>query len=256
MEDTTLPKALRSLPKLDTSYIFVADLHIDLDEVDRMEVFIHFLEKKLGQGYTIFIMGDLFNFWAGNAQGYVGTVRSFLRQLQEITSTQRLFFLNGNRDFLFSWFFRKRLGGGVIVDGKSLYLGEKKFLLFHGDGLCLDDVNYLKMKSVLQSRFIYLLSHLLPSQACVQIGQKFRQASKKAIEGKEKKEMSLSRDYMDKILSQAKADALICGHIHQPQVMNLGNPESPKQVYVLPECVGQKISYLAWENGALEYREE
>ncbi|WP_372371446.1 UDP-2,3-diacylglucosamine diphosphatase [Candidatus Uabimicrobium sp. HlEnr_7] len=232
--------------------IFVADLHIDIGEVGRLQALELFIAS---QQVPIFIMGDLFNFWAGNAQGNLGYVRHFLRFLRKECKQKPIFFLAGNRDFLFSPLFQKRLGGKVIEDGYSLELGKNRVVLYHGDALCTGDKSYLAMKKWLQSQFVYYLSRLIPSNLCVKIGRKFRQQSKKATKNKDKTDMSLDYNHISNILDNANHDILICGHTHEPHHKIL-NETDQKQLYVLPECKNMCISYLEWSNNQFVYKEK
>lgn len=234
--------------------IFVADLHIDIGETKRLDAFEKFLASEQA---TIYIMGDLFNFWAGNAQGNLGYVRHFLRFLRRICAKKRVFFLAGNRDFLFAPFFAKRIKGNVIKDGYTLQLGKYRVVLYHGDSLCTGDKSYLEMKKWLQSDPIYYLSRFMPSNVCVKIGQKFRRTSQKAIRKKAQEDMGLNFHFILSTLDDLEQDVLICGHTHNPQHRVLRSEENnTKELYVLPECKKQCISYLEWSDNQFIYKEK
>lgn len=228
--------------------IFIADLHIDIGEEKRLQILSDFLASE---DAIIYLMGDLFNFWVGNAQGNLGYVRKFLRTIHQLVHEKKIYFLGGNRDFLFVPFFKKRLKGKVIHDGYSLQLGKNKILLYHGDGLCTGDEDYLRYKKVLQSKPIYYISRLIPSGICAKIGQKFRQKSKAAIKHKAMKTMQLDEKYIFSLLDKEQANILICGHTHKPEIKML---QQEKRIYVLPECKRYCISYLQWANNELTYQ--
>ncbi|BBM87349.1 UDP-2,3-diacylglucosamine diphosphatase [Candidatus Uabimicrobium amorphum] len=234
--------------------IFVADLHIDIGETKRLQAFEKFLATEQA---PIYIMGDLFNFWAGNAQGNLGYVRHFLRFLRRICAKKQIFFLAGNRDFLFVPFFAKRLKGNTIEDGYTLTLGKHRVVLYHGDALCTGDKSYLEMKKWLQSDLIYYISRFMPSNVCVKIGQKFRQTSQKAIRKKAQKDMGLNFQFILDILDDLNQDVMICGHTHKPQFKVLREEkDNDKELYVLPECKEQCISYLEWSDNQFTYKEK
>ena len=93
--------------------VFVADTHIDIHDHCRIGQFIRFLEFLEQQNITIYILGDLFNFWAGQAQSRLSAVQPLLQAMARLSN--RLYFLGGNRDFLFARYWKKR-GYQVIAD--------------------------------------------------------------------------------------------------------------------------------------------
>ena len=70
-----------------------------------------------------------------------------------LATSQRLpvVFMHGNRDFLVGDRFFQRSGATGLSDPTVLGFGGQRWLLSHGDALCLDDVDYQRFRTVVRS---------------------------------------------------------------------------------------------------------
>lgn len=231
---------------------FAADFHLDLTETQRLSLFIRFLDYAREEHACFYLLGDLFNFWVGNAQALFGPSRLLLKALRLFARHNPFFFLHGNRDFLFPYYWQKS-GGNVIEDGHSLSLESLSVILYHGDTLCTADVQYQQMRNFLQSPWVYYVSKFFPASLCVHIGQCMRRMSQRAIARKNHRDMQPNMDYIANILQNRGADAMIVGHFHREQILHLPGNGPAKTVYVLPENQSTAIRYLRWENGEFTF---
>ena len=233
---------------------FIADLHLDVSEEQRIEMFGHFLNFVLQQQAELYILGDLFNFWAGDAQAHLALFPLLLAKLKAFSETGNLYFLNGNRDFLFSPYW-KRQGGNAIVDGTVLDLAENRILLYHGDALCTADIAYQRIRPWLQGKIIYLLSRLLPASLCLKIGRRLRRASKNAIQRKPSYSLRIDLEYVRQLLKQSSCTTMICGHAHHQNQIALPHSDQHHQLFILPECVENSFTYLVYHGGRFQFQE-
>lgn len=231
---------------------FASDFHLDVDEDERIKKFIKFIHFVSEKNNHLYILGDLFNFWAGNAQSFLSYARPLIKALRYFSDN--ITFLNGNRDFLFSYYWEK-YKGNVIRDGKIIIQDTKKIMLYHGDALCTGDINYQKMKIWLQSPYVYYVSKLLAPTMCLKIGRKMRNVSKQAIKKKSKNEMGLNYNYIKDLLESKTANTVICGHIHKKEITPFKTTKEIKYLYVLPENTGDKIHYLSLDKDIFTFCE-
>lgn len=230
--------------------IFLSDTHLDVQETKRLAAFISFLRECEDRKAYLYILGDLFNFWAGDAQGRLRAYRALFAEMKR--RKEKIFFLPGNRDFLFPPYW-KRQGGQVLPDGSILPLGELRLLLYHGDILNTKDVVYLQIRRYLQSRLIYQLSRLLPTSGCLAIGRKLRKTSQACVQKKSISLLSPDLAFAYQLLEENHCNFLLCGHFHSWGGVTLPSEASP--LCILPESIGTIFRYLVWEDNSFRWEE-
>ena len=98
---------------------------------------------------AVFILGDLFEVWVGD--DVVGTVvpesqseNAFedrcARTLKRCAAQRDVFFMHGNSDFLVGETFTRMCDVKMLDDPCVLIFGGQRWLLSHGDALCLDEI--------------------------------------------------------------------------------------------------------------------
>src|SRR5690606_2590265 len=99
---------------------------------------------------AIFILGDLFEAWVGDdALLEPGSFEADCAATLLAASRQRpIFFMIGNRDFLAGADFLRASGMQGLADPTLFIWGTQRWLLSHGDALCLDDVEYQQFRAM------------------------------------------------------------------------------------------------------------
>ena len=125
---------------------FISDLHLQASEPATIAAWQHYLQTT--QADALFILGDLFEVWVGDdallepgsfeAQGCAA--------LKAAAQRLPVYFMHGNRDFLAGPAFLAHCGVTGLSDPTVLGFGDQRFLLSHGDLLCLDDVDYQRFR--------------------------------------------------------------------------------------------------------------
>ena len=130
---------------------FISDLHLQTSEAATVAAWQHYLQHTHAD--ALFILGDLFEVWVGDdaldeSGSFEAQCCSLLRQ-----ATQRLpvYFMHGNRDFLVGERFFQRCGVQPLQDPTVLSFAGQRWLLSHGDALCLDDVDYQHFRVLARS---------------------------------------------------------------------------------------------------------
>lgn len=99
------------------------------------------------QADAVFILGDLFEAWVGDdAAGEPGFEAECAQVLRAAAAARPVFFLAGNRDFLVGPALAQATGLTLLADPAVFSFGTRRWLLSHGDALCLDDTDYLAFR--------------------------------------------------------------------------------------------------------------
>ncbi len=128
--------------------LFISDLHLCDSRPHITNAFIQFLEKTAAKAQALYILGDFFEYWAGDDVIEFGLHQPIINALKNLsTNGVKVFFMAGNRDFLIGEGFARATGLHILPDPSVIMLYGKPVLLSHGDALCTDDVAYLEFRA-------------------------------------------------------------------------------------------------------------
>lgn len=137
---------------------FISDLHLHASEPETFLAWQHYMEHTGAQ--AVFILGDLFEVWVGDdAVGPVADSPSdgdsfedrCAQTLKRCAAQRDVFFMRGNRDFLAGEAFTRACGVQLLEDPTILDFAGQRWLLSHGDALCLADTDYLQFRALVRS---------------------------------------------------------------------------------------------------------
>jgi len=147
---------------------FISDVHLNLNssanEVEKRERLIEFVRYVSKTGGTLFIVGDLFDFWFEYKHVMPKAYFDILTALNDAKlNGVDLHFIPGNHDCWGREFLDETLFNKVYPEGVTLDIKGKRFLISHGDGLLSWDRGYRVLRSVLRNRvFVFLYRWLHP----------------------------------------------------------------------------------------------
>lgn len=122
------------------STIFISDLHISAARPDIGERFAAFCSTLDTDVDSLYILGDLYEYWIGDDGADLLGYTASIDQLAKLSDRGvALYFMHGNRDFLIGEDFAKRTGCHLLPDPTRIDLYGRSVLLTHGDRLCTDD---------------------------------------------------------------------------------------------------------------------
>jgi UDP-2,3-diacylglucosamine hydrolase len=124
------------------STLFVSDLHLNAQQPSITAQFVEFLANQTPGADALYILGDLFEYWAGDDDLDDALNREVVAALARASRNMKLYFLHGNRDFLIGAGFADASGAQLLEDPVLVDLYGAPTLLMHGDTLCTDDVRY------------------------------------------------------------------------------------------------------------------
>ncbi len=211
---TPLPVNSLSAPAAWQRLDVIADLHLQASEPQTFEAWAHYMRHA--QADAVFILGDLFEVWVGDdAVSSDPFLQSCLQVLHAASQQCTVLFMPGNRDFLVGQDLLNRYGVQHLADPCCLTWGHRRWLLSHGDALCLEDTDYQAFRKSCRStawQTDFLGRPLSERQA---LAQQMRQASR-AHQARQIRyadpDTALSLEWLD----SCKASTLIHGHTHRP----------------------------------------
>lgn len=194
---------------------FISDLHLQASEPRTFEAWHQYLGRTTAD--AVFILGDLFEAWVGD--DVLADASSFEAQCSRLLldTSHRLpvYLMHGNRDFLMGDALMQACGATLLPDPTVLQLGTTRWLLSHGDALCLDDTDYQVFRTQVRSP---QWQHTFLSQPLA-VRQEIARSLRSQSEAKKHQET----EYADvdtaaalQWLAASQALHLLHGHTHKP----------------------------------------
>lgn len=205
---------------------FISDLHLHAGDPQTQAVWADYMARTPAD--ALFILGDLFEVWVGDdllhapGQAFATECADVLRATGQRLA---LFLMHGNRDFLLGSHLLDHCQGRLLDDPCVLTMGEQRWLLAHGDALCLDDRRYLTFRAQVRSQPWQQAFLSKPLSQRQDIAGQLRAQSKQEQaqrwargEGYAEVDAQAARQ----ALQDAQAHTLIHGHTHRPARHELG----------------------------------
>lgn len=132
----------------DASSLFISDLHLCSTRPGVADLFFRFLDLQASHADALYILGDLFEYWAGDDDDVDSFNASICHALKGLTKNgTQVFFIPGNRDFLVGPVFAETSGAILLEEPHLITLFGQPTLLLHGDTLCSDDIEYSRFRT-------------------------------------------------------------------------------------------------------------
>jgi UDP-2,3-diacylglucosamine hydrolase len=208
---------------------FISDLHLQASEPATFAAWQHYLESTPAD--AVFILGDLFEVWVGDdAIGSdlhsptAGFDARCAQVMGEAAGRLALFFMHGNRDFLVGQGLMDLCNATLLQDPTVLVFpadARRRWLLSHGDALCLGDTDYMQFRSQVRTaewQRAFLARPLAERQAIARGLREQSEARKKSGVQYADVDTEAARQW----LQAAGSHTLIHGHTHKPAVHDLG----------------------------------
>ena len=197
--------------------LFISDLHLSPDEPTVVEAFQAFLSGPARGVDALYILGDLFEYWAGDddlADPFNARIGADLAALA--ASGVQVFFMRGNRDFLVGEAFAKAASLTLLEDPTCIMIEGVSTLLMHGDTMCTDDVAYQAFRAQVRDGAWQTQFLAQPLAVRKRIIAGLRVQSEAAKGQKPMAIMDVHPDAVIAVLRDHHAQRLIHGHTHRP----------------------------------------
>ncbi|RQW89377.1 MAG: UDP-2,3-diacylglucosamine diphosphatase [Geobacter sp.] len=208
--------------------VFIADAHLRSPSDDNYQLLLHFLSDIRGTVKTLFILGDLFEFWIGYDEKTFPHYLPVLDSLQKLAeSGVEIVYFEGNHDFHLGKFFSETLRATIYTKPAILDLDGKRVYICHGDQINIQDYGYRLLRFLLHSRATKALFPLFPSSLVFSIAKHLSCRSKKHHQERNKKKdyKSLLKRFADSQFNNG-CDAIVTAHFHFPHLSIAENGET------------------------------
>jgi len=237
---------------------FISDAHLGSWALQHRRTqerrLVRFLDSIKHKASAVYLLGDMFDFW--NEYRYVvpkGFTR-FLGKLSELTDMGvDVHFFTGNHDLWTYGYLEEECG--VILHRQALTteIGDKVFLLAHGDGLGDPDRKFKALRWAFHNRTCQRLLNSLHPRVGMWLGLTWAKHSReKRIDGKEAPYMGEDKELLVLYTKQYMAthpdvDYYIYGHRHIQLDLNLPHD---KRMLILGDWIWQ-FTYAVFDGEQL-----
>lgn len=228
--------------------LFISDLHLCPSRPDIARLFLDFLADPAREAEALYILGDLFEYWAGDDDlddPFNAGACAALRSLSD--SGVPLYFMAGNRDFLAGERFSRAAGLKLLPDPALIEVAGTTTLLMHGDTLCTDDAAYQAFRAEVRSpewRQAFLALPLAQRKAQIEALRRESEAQKRT---KPMEIMDANPAAVLQALTFHRCTRLVHGHTHRPAHHRLEFDGRACERWVLPDWY-EKGGYLSCDS--------
>lgn len=193
----------------------ISDLHLQAGEPTTFEAWQGYLQTTPAD--ALIILGDLFEVWVGDdAAAQPGFEAQCAELLRRTAQRLPVFFMHGNRDFLVGPALAAQSGFTLLDDPTVLVLHGRRWLLSHGDILCLEDTEYLKFRAQVRTPEWQAAFLARPLEERRALARSMRVQSEDRKRNPSTVWADVDSDAARNWLRQAGAHALVHGHTHRP----------------------------------------
>ncbi|MDC8783901.1 UDP-2,3-diacylglucosamine diphosphatase [Roseateles koreensis] len=198
---------------------FLSDLHLAPETPATLAALEHHLQETSAD--AVMLLGDIFEVWIGDDVRHTGFDAQCLALLRRASERLHLFFMPGNRDFLVGPAMLADCGAKALADPTVLTAFGTRYLLTHGDALCLSDVAYQGFRAQVRQTDWQAQFLAQPLETRRTLARQMRDGSRS--------QQALQEHYADldapaciAWLQAAGCTTMIHGHTHRAAVHELG----------------------------------
>jgi UDP-2,3-diacylglucosamine hydrolase len=201
----------------ETVALFVSDVHLHASLPRTTAAFFDFLRRQATHARQLYLLGDLFEYWAGDddvIEPYNGQVINALRRVSD--AGVAVFWMAGNRDFLVGEEFAKAAGATLLPDPVVVTVAGQRITLTHGDAQCTDDVAYMAFRERVRQpdwQQEFLAMPLARRKAVI---AELRTGSREAQRTKSYDIMDVNAAAIASLFDSTGTSMMIHGHTHRP----------------------------------------
>ena len=198
--------------------LFISDLHLCSSRPESCRIFFDFLAGPARRAQALYILGDLFEYWAGDDDIDDPFNAGIVEALRTCAAHVSVRLMHGNRDFLLGDRFARTAAVQLIEDPILIDCGGVQTLLTHGDALCTDDADYMRFRAEVRSKTWldrFLATPLPERKSKIEALRRESEAEKKR---KPSEIMDVNAAAVATLLREHGYPRLIHGHTHRPAI--------------------------------------
>lgn len=212
---------------------FASDLHLDPGAPDIAGRFIRFLAGPLRGAAALYLLGDLFEAWVGDDDPEPAHREVMAAIAATASSGTLVYAMRGNRDFLIGERFCAETGTRLLDDPAIIAVGGTRAILTHGDGLCVDDRAYQRLRALVRDPLVRAGFARLPLPQRRRLAEEARAGSREHLATAAEYITDVNPAAVAALFRAAGADTMVHGHTHRPAVHHSLDDGRPLTRFVL-----------------------
>ena len=230
---------------------FISDLHLSAKDPEISQRFEQYLSSELSGVDTLYILGDLFEYWIGDDAAAMLGMQAVLDALKGLTDNGiKGYFLAGNRDFLVGDLFAKHTGFTILEDESIIEINGEKTLVLHGDSLCTDDHLHQQFRQQMMCNKAFHQHALsLSIEERIATAEKMRGMSAEHKSEISDEIMDVNTDAVVQLFEKHQVTRMIHGHTHRPAIHSHTTNTGTAERIVLGDWYTQSSFLLHDKNG-------
>jgi UDP-2,3-diacylglucosamine hydrolase len=216
--------------------LFVSDVHLQASMPRTAQAFFEFLRRRASQARQLYLLGDLFEYWAGDDDIDTPFSKQAIDAIRQVSDAGvAVFWIAGNRDFLVGADFARATGTTLLPDPFVATIGDKRILLTHGDAQCTDDAAYMAYRSQVRQPAWQANFLAMPLAQRKAIIEGLRDRSREAQRAKSYDIMDVNTAAVEALFDATGTAVMIHGHTHRPGRHEYLHDGDRRTRYVLPD---------------------
>jgi UDP-2,3-diacylglucosamine hydrolase len=212
--------------------LFISDLHLQPAHPATSAAFFDFLERHARRAQQLYLLGDLFEYWAGDDDiddPYHQQIIAALRAVSDAGVT--VHWIAGNRDFLVGAKFAAAANVMLLPETWVAEIAGLRVVVLHGDAQCTEDIKYQEFRAMVRQPAWQQQFTAMPLAQRKAIIAGLRADSRKEQGNKSYEIMDVTPQAIADVFEQTGTDIMIHGHTHRPALHVVDG----KRRYVLPD---------------------
>ena len=215
-----------------TLALFISDLHLQAAHPETCEAFYAFLQERALASQALYLLGDLFEYWAGDDDLIDPLHHQISQAIRAVSDAGvAVYWIAGNRDFLVGSAFAAATGATLLAEPHVAEIGGQRVTLVHGDAECTDDSKYMAFRAQVRDPAWQAQFLAMPLAQRKAIIAGMREGSKEAHSTKSAEIMDVAPAAVDALFARTGSEIIIHGHTHRPAL----HQDGARRRYVLPD---------------------
>lgn len=240
---------------------FISDLHLGATALknnqEREQKVIEWLSSIKDECETLYLLGDIFDFWFEYKQVIPKGHLRFLAKLAEFVDAGiEVHFFIGNHDIWCFDYLPKECGITIHRQNEEISLNGYTFLIGHGDGLNPNDKGYLFLNRMFKSKLLQFCFRWIHPDWGITLAHRWSSHSRlsdgkieaDALRHPDKEEIVR---YCKQLLEQKHYDFFIFGHRHWPSRI----PLNEQATYINTGDWISHFTYAVFDGTTLELKQ-
>jgi UDP-2,3-diacylglucosamine hydrolase len=233
--------------------LFIADAHLKGMNDPYQNKLSALLNRMAEEIDSLFILGDLFEFWVGDHPILHHQYREILNSIEKVKNlNKRIVYLEGNHDFHLENYFKKKLKAEVFPDAHVESINGMNFYFSHGDLANTSDLKYLLLRTFLRTFLFRNIIKLIPYSIVWKTGMFFASMGQNNWGQPDKKLQEYLRRFAEKIFYE-NIDNVILAHSHFPET-RMVSVNGRKCMYINVGGWKPDMYYLIYDGKNFEHR--